>query len=114
MKSGQISTLIKEGRAYKSSSFLFKTAKIKDFDVSTREVAFLAPKKQFKTAVLRNKARRRIRAALNAVFFDLKTDCSGCYFLFSLYPGILTVPFGDLKEEVRHVLQKSDILVHKI
>ena len=115
MKSGQISTLITEGRAYKSSSFLFKVMKSDSFDASTRNVAFLAPKKQFKTAVLRNKARRRARSALCAVCFDIYSTSTPLkfkeyYILFNLYLNILTVDFKELKNEVRQVLDKSGIL----
>jgi len=122
MKDAEISVLITQGRAYKSSSFLFKTLKNKDYIDNNKElkplnsahktvsVAFLTPKKAFKKAVLRNKARRRAQAAFSSVLLNNKAYIKDISIIFMLSPTVLTLDMTELKEEVRQALQKSGII----
>ena len=61
MNTNEISNVISQGRAYRSSSFLIKW--VRDRDIKGRKVAFLVSKKNFPTAVSRNKAKRVAREA---------------------------------------------------
>ncbi len=108
MKSAEISTLITQGRAYKSSSFLFKVLKNNDNLIS--KPGFVVSKKTFKTAVLRNKARRRLKAALNKVILKKNKAFLAYKMIFLINQSILTVEFSQLTEEIRNVFEKSDII----
>lgn len=118
MKNNTISALIQQGRAYNSSSFLLRFGKRDDFkDVEvvrsagksiktvkmSKNIAFLAPKKTFPTAVVRNKVKRRLRAVFTAGFRnnpihkDILIVCTG-------KKSVLDMDFKDLQEEVRSSL----------
>ena len=108
MKSAEISILITQGRAYKSGSFLFRVLNNKDILYS--KPGFITPKKIFKTAVLRNRARRRLKSALyktykanNKVYFENKM-------IFMINKEALIVDFDELVDEIKNVFQKSAII----
>lgn len=123
MKGAEISTVITQGRAYQSSSFLFKfiTHKAENKAINKainkaekqngkKRPAYISSKKIFKTAVLRNKARRRARAALCVVRKDHGVDFTAYNMIFILNTKVLTTPMSDLVEEIRSVFQKSAII----
>ena len=100
--------LITQGRAYKSGSFLFRVLKNKDILYS--KPGFITPKKVFKTAVERNKARRRVKAALislikpnNKVFLENRM-------IFMINKEALTVDLPVLVDEIRTMFEKSAII----
>lgn len=62
MKNQEIKDILGQKRAYKSSSFLLYISPRVDY--KNRNVAILVSKKKFKTAVLRNKVKRLIKASL--------------------------------------------------
>lgn len=76
------------------------------------KTAFLASKKQFKTAVERNTARRRAKAALiKALGRSHKSiDKGPNLYVFSLNKAILKVKMADLAGEMEQVAQKSGML----
>lgn len=130
MKNQEISTLIGQKRAYNSSSFLLYISKIipsgplskQDLKVKkARNIAILASKKNFKTAVLRNKVRRMVRNAINKVILELSEKTVdqkahvkalvGYYnLIFSLKKGFEKLTFADLVEEIRQSLLKNGII----
>lgn len=69
MKNQEITLLIGQKRAYNSSSFLLRVGE--NIDNKPRNIAILASKKNFKTAVLRNKVRRLIKNAVNKVILEI-------------------------------------------
>lgn len=54
----QVEMVIKEGKTINSSFFSVKVLKNQE---NKAKIAFIAPKKMFKKAVLRNKAKRKLR-----------------------------------------------------
>jgi ribonuclease P protein component len=126
MKNQEISTLIGQKRAYNSSSFLLYVSKIRpNVPKSTRNIAILASKKNFKTAVSRNKVRRMIRNALNKAVFefednnisevsteytDKKAQIASYNLIFSLKKGFEKLVFADLVVEIKQSLLKNGII----
>ncbi len=100
--------LITQGRAYKSGSFLFKVLKNKDNLVS--KPGFITPKKIFKTAVERNRARRRVKAALNKMIKPNNKVFLENKMIFMIYKEALRVDFAELTYEIRTVFEKSAII----
>lgn len=122
MKNQEISVLIGQKRAYNSSSFLLRSSKngaLKDQDSIKKpnNIAILASKKNFKTAVLRNKVRRRIRGAIQKVILDrggegvpLRKKINEYNLIFSLKKGVDSVLFSSLVAEIEQSLLKNGII----
>lgn len=123
MKTKDITKVITQGRAYKSSSFLLKIgkepfkgpddlSKTSSGGKSVKNIAILCSKKVFKTAVIRNKARRRIRSAYLAVKKELgdRLVYKNTFLVFTAHDTVLTVDFLSLKSEMRNILEKSGML----
>lgn len=109
MKNQEISTLIGQKRAYNSSSFLLYFSK--NTKNNPKNIAILAPKKSFKTAVLRNKAKRRVRNAIYKIKDDFQNISLKQYnLIFSLKKGFEKVNFKDLVEEIKQSLVKNVII----
>ena len=108
MNNKQVVTIITQGRAYRSSSFLLKMAENKD--KIKRNTSFITPKKQFKTAVQRNKARRVLKAAILKCFEGKKALNKDFLYVFTLNTHILSLPFTQLVEEFKIFSAKNDIL----
>jgi ribonuclease P protein component len=56
-------------------------------------------------AVVRNRVRRRLRAAVAQRQDDLQ---AGAAYLFGGSRGVLTLPFGELADLVESVIERSD------
>lgn len=119
MKNQEITMLIGQKRAYNSSSFLLRV----DENVTNnpRNIAILASKKNFKTAVLRNTVRRLIKNALNKAILEIsdtkktnsreiKAQINKNSLVFSPKKGFEKVVFGDLVEEIKQNLIKNGII----
>lgn len=119
--------LIGQKRAYNSSSFLLRAGKIEETKgsmvinrnsnngvksiKSSKNIAILASKKNFKTAVLRNKVRRRIKNALNkATSLPQKKQVKQYNLIFSLKKGIEKVDFTDLVDQIKQSLLNNGII----
>lgn len=110
MKNKDITKVITQGRAFKSGSFLLKTSE--NTENVAKNIAFIASKKIFKTAVLRNKVKRKLKAAIVSVKKKekgLKLDKS-TLFIFTGYESILDRKQADLAVEMENILQKSGML----
>ena len=87
---------------------------IKLFDITLPTVTFTRLPSNFKTAVLRNKARRRGRAAFQAVIkrLDIKETQHNKSFLvvFLLKPLVLNSQHFSLQEDIQQSLSKSGIM----
>jgi ribonuclease P protein component len=105
MKNKEIEYTITQGRAYKSSSFLLKTAQNKAN--LAKNIAIIVPKKQFTTAVLRNGARRRVKGVLTKLGVKFSKDF---YYVFVVNKNITTRTFQELIIEFEHFLSKNGIL----
>lgn len=109
MQNKDVINVITQGRAFKSSSFLLKMASNKDF--LRKNVAILSPKKQFSTAVLRNRARRRMKALINYLDSLLKKPLNKEYlYVFTLNKNLLKDKFAQYRLEIEHFVSKNDIL----
>lgn len=105
MKNTEISRVLKDGRPYKSHSFLLKV--LPRIGKTKGKPAFIAGKKIFKTAVLRNKARRRAKAALVPYTKGLNF---GFDLLFNLNQHILDASSEEINKEMGAILEKSGML----
>lgn len=98
-----------KGRAFPSGSFLLKATKtpvsVDKKEQSGSFVSFLAPKKAFTTAVLRNRARRRAKAAFQKVLKN-GTFPSSISSIFLLRPQVLHIELNNLVEEMELVIKK--------
>ncbi len=116
MKNQEISSLIGQGRAYNSSSFLLRVSK--NEDNKTKNIAILASKKNFKTAVSRNTVRRLIKNAVNKVIsgYDaenkaaIRASVRSYNLIFSPKKGFENIIFADLVEEIKQIFIKSGII----
>ncbi|MBU3668961.1 MAG: ribonuclease P protein component [Candidatus Taylorbacteria bacterium] len=108
MNNKEVITVITQGRAFKSGSFLLKMAQNKDG--IGKHVAILAPKKQFPTAVMRNKAKRRLKSCISACLGSVYKLPKGYLYVFTVYKGLLDKTFKESKEETELFLTKNGIL----
>lgn len=107
LNSDMVAEVMTQGRAVKSASFLFRYI---EGGKNDSFYSFIASKKNFPTAVSRNKARRRGKVALHAV---LKTNSSSKRVLgaFVLNKAVENLPIPSLSQEIEQILIKSGILV---
>ncbi len=95
--------VITKGKHLHSPLFVLraiKTEGLSRFSVSV-------PKKVAKTAVLRNKLRRRFYSALNPLFVEIKPGIHG---VFIVKETILKAHFKSLSTELREFFVKSGLL----
>lgn len=88
---GEIEEVLSKGRRVNFS--LFSVSWLKTTEKTTK-FAFVVSKKQYKQAVLRNKAKRRLRECVRKNLFS-----SGKYVFFAKNT-INEAPFSELKEEI--------------
>ncbi|MFH1452524.1 MAG: ribonuclease P protein component [Armatimonadota bacterium] len=107
--------LLKKIKKNREFSYIYKKGKrsyfehVRIFQIKTREPgAFygITTSKKFKSAVDRNKARRRTRNILKDESFAEKIK-----FVISIKETALEIPYGDLKEEILQALLKSKIIL---
>jgi len=80
-------------------------------DKLRKNVSMLSPKKQFPTAVLRNKARRRMKALINHLSSVYNRPLyKGYLYVFTLNKSILTDKFDQYRLEIEQFVAKNDIL----
>jgi ribonuclease P protein component len=104
MKNQDIQYILGQKRAYKSSSFLLYIDKRSDY--KTRNVAIILSKKKFRTAVLRNKIRRKIKKALQNM--NISDFLYNFFIVFNvLSHSIDTISSLDLENEIKTILVKS-------
>lgn len=120
MKGLEIQGVIQK-RAYKSSSFLLRwSKKVPDTRKTAKNIAILTPKKVFKTAVERNRARRRLKYAFSQVFNRLikkeggqrvkKTLLNEVFVVITANKTALSVKNKDLIPEIELILNESGII----
>lgn len=102
-----------KGRSVKSDSFLFKF--IQNYEnkpINKVFIGFIASKKMFPTAVERNRARRRGKAALRRALGGTPAPLLfpvGAAFL--LNKTSLDIDFNGFASEIKQILIKSGILI---
>jgi len=117
----QIALIMKKGRAYNSGSFLFKTKEGCLLNNSETESttnlmflgAFVSSKKVFKTAVDRNRSRRKIKEAFIKVIKDLLDKKQNLYipeFVFLTKKTIIKEDFKNIIKEIEQILVKNYII----
>lgn len=102
-----VTLVMSQGRAVQAGSFLLKT--LKNSSTQGVNVSFVAPKKVFKTAVARNRAKRRGRALFQALLKEQRVS-PGQKLVFVLRPPTIQQDFAVLLDEMKRVLIKNDIL----
>lgn len=119
MKNQEITMLIGQKRAYNSSSFLLRVGE--NEDNKPKNIAILASKKNFKTAVLRNTVRRLIKNAINKAILEISDENNQSKKLvlaefrrynlvFSPKKDFQKVVFKELVEEIKQNLIKNAII----
>lgn len=102
-----VAEVMLEGKAVQSSSFLLKM--VNNGSTKGLFAGFIASKKIFKSAVERNKAKRRMRAVLQQLI-KKQTAKESYKIAFLMRKEVLTKEYKQLVEEVERILQKSAIL----
>lgn len=112
MNSKEISVLISQGRAYNSSSFLLRTLEDgleSGLNIKSKKVAYIVSKKIFKTAVSRNKAKRRLRNTFMqtiASYGGQKGQYKNLNFVFTAKKSLEKIEFAALVTEMKSVFAK--------
>ena len=107
LKAEDVALLMETGRALSSGSFLLKY--LKKGQTEPFYIGFIAPKKVFKTAVLRNQAKRRGRAIFQG-FYKENPEISakkGLFLAFILRPQVLKSEFAEVKAELSQIIKKA-------
>lgn len=102
MKNSEIGEVLMGGKSYQSTSFCLRFLPSK----KPQKIAFIASKKLFKTAVLRNKMRRMFRAATLPYLKAIQNN----KFVISINKAAENKTVKEINEEVKKVLDKSDML----
>jgi ribonuclease P protein component len=101
MNNKDITKVISQSRAFKSGSFLLKVSD--NPEGIKRNIAYLASKKVFKTAVSRNKVKRKLRAALIKVY---KKELSKKLLVFTIFDTITSKKTIDIENDLVEVINK--------
>lgn len=106
LTSGEVEAVMSNGQAVFGDFFLVKY--IKSGKIETK-ISAIAPKKTFSTAVLRNKARRRIYSALTPLFHKNLIKNS---FLVAIVGNkkVLDVKIPEITASIEQVFVKGGIL----
>lgn len=109
LKSNRLSSrdfelVMKKGRIFNSALFSLKTLKNKDF--LGIKASVVVSKKVAKTAVLRNKIRRRVYSVVGK---ELKNSKNPYFLIFFAKKGAEKASFNDQKLEILNLLENSKI-----
>lgn len=99
---GQFDTIMEKGRVVHSPLFLVR---ILSGQADTK-IAAVASKKVAKTAVVRNKTRRRIYEAVK----DLKGNILNNHILIFAKPAVVSATLAELNQDLRSLFVKSGLL----
>ncbi len=100
--------ILSSGKRYNSPSFTLYVSKIEDNGPRNHSrVAISVSKKVVKTAVGRNKQRRRGYSAISKVYSSIKPG----YFLFFVYKKGFEVDYSSLEKEIRTLLSHSLVII---
>jgi ribonuclease P protein component len=97
IKKKDVLSVIKEGASYHSPSFLLKTLKN---PLKTTLFAVIISKKVAKTAVSRNKNKRRVREAIKKQF---KKMPQGCFYIIMLKKDLNNSVFKEIEREISEI-----------
>ncbi len=100
IQKGDVLKVIKEGASYHSPSFLLKVLKN---PVKTTLFAVIISKKTAKTAVSRNKNKRRVREAFKK---QIKSIPQGYFYIIMLKKDLSKNLFQDIENEAKELLIK--------
>jgi ribonuclease P protein component len=102
------SHILSSGKRYNSQSFTLYISKIEDSSPKNHSrVAFSVSKKVVKTAVGRNKQRRRGYSAISKVYPTVKPG----YFLFFVYKKGFEIDYSSLEKEISALLSHSLVII---
>jgi ribonuclease P protein component len=104
---GQFDETMIKGRVFHSPFFLARISETKDLSLS--KIAAVAPKKIAKTAVTRNRARRRIYAAVQPlVLAGLNPGVH--IILIAKAPLLMADKIGDISVEIKALFVKAGLM----
>ncbi len=113
LTSEMVAEVMVQGRALKTGSFLFKYLLNSEKRPNNKAcISFIAPKKTFPTAVERNRAKRRGKAALQGVVVK-NPALLPSYCAFVLNKASIEASISDIAHDIEQVLLKSGILVRQ-
>jgi ribonuclease P protein component len=113
LTSEMVAEVMVQGRALKTGSFLFKYLLVSDKTANNKAyISFIASKKNFPTAVERNRAKRRGKAALHGIV-SKSSVLLPSYSAFLLNKASVEASLGDMALDIEQVLLKSGILVRQ-
>jgi ribonuclease P protein component len=98
IQKGDVLRVIKEGASYHSPSFLLKVLKN---PLKTTLFAVIVSKKVAKTAVCRNKNKRRIREIIKKYSKNIP---QGCFYIIMLKRDLNKSLFQDIENEMKNLL----------
>lgn len=100
--------ILTEGKRYNSKSFVLYLAKIGLYGAETpSRVAFSVSKKVIKTAVGRNRLRRRGYSILGKYLQGLKPG----FYIFFVYKNEFEKDYSILEEEIKGLLSSATVLI---
>lgn len=102
MKNSEIGEVLKDGAIYRSTSFILRCLP----STKAEKPAFVVSKKIFKTAVLRNGARRKFKASIQPFLGQVKKQ----KLVVSIGQDVKTKTVKELTDELRKVFEKSGML----
>lgn len=113
LTSEMVAEVMVQGRALKTGSFLFKYILNSEKTANNKAyISFIAPKKTFPTAVERNRAKRRGKAALQSVVIKTYALLPS-FSAFVLNKASTEMSIDDIAQDIEQVLLKSGILVRQ-
>jgi ribonuclease P protein component len=104
-KKKDFETIFKNSKSLKNDLFIFKTTKN---NLALNRFGFVVSQKVSKKAVVRNKIKRRLVAAVKTKIKNMKI---GTDVVLIALPGIRKRSLSDIKEAVNNTLAKSGLIV---
>lgn len=104
----QFNQILGQGKRYHSKSFTLYLSKIEEGELKNpTRVAFSVSKKVCKTAVMRNRLRRRGYSAVSRLITVLKPG----YLLFFVYKKGFEVEYSAVEKEIKALLSQSLVII---
>jgi ribonuclease P protein component len=97
-----VEKVMKKGVYYHSSFF---SLKVLPNNLEKSLFAVIISKKVAKSAVLRNRNKRRVREVIKKIFDKL--NFSSSYFIFIIKKDLSTLPYSDLLKEVAEIFETA-------
>lgn len=101
------SQIMANSKRYHSTSFVFYLSPINDKSGTPSKFSFSISKKILKSAVLRNKQRRRGYSVIQKHINSIKPN----FFCFFVYKKGFCTKFSDLEKDIKGLLSQSGMII---